>query len=99
MLMTRLRERLKTIPGVRTVAPARREPLWGSLPMARVSTGARDSRVLYAGYNEVTPEYFAALDIPVTRGRAFTTEETRFGAAVGGDIEAPARGFLTGGEP
>src|SRR5881628_3419722 len=67
--------------------------------MAHVSNVTRDSRVLDAGYNEVTPEYFSTLEIPITLGRAFTTEETAFGAAVAVISEATAKRFWPGDDP
>ncbi len=99
MLIARLRQRLQAMPGVSIVAAAMREPLRGSLPMAHVSAGAAGPRVLDARYNEVTPEYFRALDIPVTRGRAFTTEETGFGAPVAVISEATSKRLWPGEDP
>src|SRR5262249_8937919 len=68
ILAARLRESLQTMPGAAAVAAAMREPLRGSLPTAHVSTGQPQLRVLDASYNEVTSEYFTALDIPIGRG-------------------------------
>ena len=99
MLIARLRERLQATPGARVVAAAMREPLRGSLPMAHVSTGPPQFRVLDAGYNEVTPEYFSALEIPFVRGRAFTMEEARSGAPVAVISEATAKRFWPGEDP
>jgi putative ABC transport system permease protein len=61
--------------------------------VARVSTGAPRLRALDAHYNEVTPEYFSALEIPLSRGRAFTAEETAAGSAVAVISEATAKRF------
>jgi predicted permease len=99
MLMAHWRERLKTIPGVKSVAAVMREPLRGSLPRARVSNVPRDSRALDAGYNEVTPEYFSALDIPIVLGRAFTSEEAASQGAVAVISEATAKRFWSGDDP
>ena len=99
MLIARLRERLQATPGARVVAAAMREPLRGSLPMAHVSTGPPQFRVLDAGYNEVTPEYFSALEIPFIRGRAFTMEEARSGAPVAVISEATAKRFWPADDP
>jgi predicted permease len=76
VLAARLKERAAAIPGVQIVAQAMRKPLRGSPLMAQVSGIAGSSRVLDAGYNEVTPEFFSALEIPITLGRAFAAEET-----------------------
>jgi len=99
MLIARLRERLQATPGAMVVAAAMREPLRGSLPMAHVSTGPPHLRVLDAGYNEVTPEYFSALEIPFIRGRAFTTEEARSGAPVAVISQATAKRFWPAEDP
>jgi predicted permease len=99
MLIARLRERLQATPGAMVVAAAMREPLRGSLPMAHVSTGPPHFRVLDAGYNEVTPEYFSALEIPFIRGRAFTTEEARWGAPVAVISQATAKRFWPAEDP
>jgi putative ABC transport system permease protein len=99
MLIARLRERLQATPGAMVVAAAMREPLRGSLPMAHVSSGPPYYRVLDAGYNEVTPEYFSALGIPFIRGRAFTMEEARSGTAVAVISEATAKLFFPGDDP
>jgi len=81
------------------VAAAMRQPLRGSLPMTRVSTGPPRFRALDARYNEVTPEYFPALDIPLVRGRAFTTGETASGAPVTVISQATARQFWPDEDP
>jgi len=99
MLIARLTERLQATPGARVVAAAMREPLRGSLPKANVSTGPPHFRVLDAGFNEVTPEYFSALEIPFVRGRAFTIEEARSGEPVAVISEATAKRFWPGDDP
>jgi predicted permease len=99
MLIARLRERLQATPGAMVVAAAMREPLRGSLPMAHVSSGPPQFRVLDAGYNEVTPEYFSALEIPFIQGRAFTTEEARWGAPVAVISQATAKRFWPAEDP
>jgi predicted permease len=67
--------------------------------MARVSTGPPYFRVLDAGYNEVTPEYFSVLEIPFLRGRAFTAEEARSGAPVAVISQATAKRFWPAEDP
>uniref|UniRef100_Q01WQ7 Permease n=1 Tax=Solibacter usitatus (strain Ellin6076) TaxID=234267 RepID=Q01WQ7_SOLUE len=99
MLIAQLRERLQSMPGARAVAAAMREPLRGSLPIAHVSTGSPQFRVLDARYNEVTPEYFSVLEIPLVRGRAFTSEEAGSGAPVAVISEATAMRFWPGDDP
>src|SRR5262249_11904868 len=98
-VVARLKERLQAMPGVRVVAAAMREPLRGSLPITQVSTGPERSHVLDANYNEATPEYFSVLDIPLVRGRAFTTEEAASGAGVAVISQSTARLFWPGEDP
>jgi predicted permease len=98
MLIARLRERLRATPGVSVVAAAMTEPLRGSLPVAHVSTGLPRFRA-DARYNEVSPEYFPALDIPLVRGRAFTIEEAASSAPVAVISQSTARRFWPGEDP
>src|SRR5262249_42398804 len=98
-LVARLKERLQAMPGVRVVAAAMREPLRGSLPITQVSTGPERSHVLDANYNEATPEYFSVLDIPLVRGRAFTTDEAASGWGVAVISQSTARLFWPGEDP
>lgn len=59
-----------------SVATAWRSPLTGSLRM--ISAGSQNGTVqIRSGYNFVSPEYFKLLRIPVTRGRNFTSAESR----------------------
>jgi putative ABC transport system permease protein len=83
---------------VSVVAAAMREPLRGSLPVTHVSTGLPRFRV-DAHYNEVSPEYFSALDIPLVRGRAFTTEEAASSAAVTVISQSTAQRFWPDEDP
>jgi predicted permease len=98
-LVARLGERLQAMPGASVVAAAMRQPLRGSLPTAHVSTGPPRFRVVDANYNEVTPEYFPALDIPLVRGRAFTTEEAASGVSVAVISQSTARRFWPDEDP
>jgi predicted permease len=68
-------------PGVREVASASSYPLDGDFPRITVHT-ALDSNIR-ARYNVVSPTYFAAIGLPVLRGRNFAESEARGGAAAG----------------
>jgi MacB-like periplasmic core domain/FtsX-like permease family len=50
-------------------------------------------------FNAVTPSYFDTVGIPIARGRGFTNEETRAGAAVVVVTEATARRLWPNQEP
>jgi len=68
----RLQRRLASLPGVRSVGAASTLPLQGyngtyySLPGEDISS---DQQRRITGFADVTPGYFAALDIPILRGR------------------------------
>ena len=89
---------LGTSPGVSAVAFVLREPLRGALPKAPVSVpnGPSDFAV---GYNEVSPDYFAVLGIPLLRGRVFTDQETSSGAPVTVVSQSTARRLWPGQDP
>ena len=98
-LMARLKDRLEAVPGTRVVAAAMRQPLRGSLPRAHVLTGSPRSQRWEANYNEVTPEYFTVLEIPLVRGRVFRAEEVASGAAVAVVSQATAKRFWPDEDP
>ena len=94
-----LRDRVAEIPGIANAAVAST-----SVPTGTFSTSTafavegRSDPVL--GYNErVTPEYFATLQIPLRRGRLFTSDD-RFGKTPVMVInEAMARALWPGQDP
>ena len=89
---SRIVDGLRRLPGVVLVAPALRVPLRGSLPGASIDVVGDESmsgRVVE--FNEVSADFFAALGIPIVRGRAFTTQEAASGAAVAVVSDATAR--------
>ena len=88
-------ERLAAQPGVQGVAAAWQAPLYDPLrKIAVMPAGGRNE--FPAGYNFVSPEYFPVLGIPILRGRAFTAEEARAGAAVAVVSQATAKLFWPG---
>ena len=95
--------RLKSLPGIVAVAGARRAPLTGALPAAQVALPAAhslaNSTPQSASYNLVSPGYFAALQLPLVRGRIFTQQEAERNLAVVLVSEAAARRFWPGEEP
>ncbi len=74
---TRILSRIAEEPAVQTVAAAESIPLNGMLPTVPLVDGK-----IGVSYNFVSPGFFRALDIPILRGRNFTLEEARAGAAV-----------------
>jgi predicted permease len=90
-------ERLRALPGVVSVGQA------FSVPLGLMSADARlsvEGHPLQPGqpeptvqYNAVSPDYFAALRIPLRRGRAFTEADSEKAAQVAIVNEAMARRF------
>jgi predicted permease len=72
-------ERLRTVPGVQTVAVASRVPMGLSnvreqiLPYAQV--GPHVQTPFFVGSNRVDRSYFEAMRIPLVRGRAFEPQD------------------------
>jgi len=91
-------ERLRASPGIEAVAAAWRTPMTNELVKVAVIPSGGNAEVL-AGYNFVSPEYFSLLRIAAVRGRVFTAEEARTGAAVAVISQATARRFWPGQEP
>jgi macrolide transport system ATP-binding/permease protein len=80
------------IPGVRHVAHAVRQPMLFGVRRIPVVPGGD------VPFNLVSPNYFAALDIPMLRGRTFTAAETGAGAGVAVISAAMAQRAFPGGE-
>jgi predicted permease len=73
-------EELRRLPDARRLASAATAPFDGILPGIRAL--GTDSSSAPIRYNIVSPEYFAAIDIPVRQGRVFTEDEARARASV-----------------
>ncbi len=73
--------RLEVLPGVRSVCLARTIPIgeWsGPLPVSLPGgTVARHEDPLQVENNEITPQFFETLQIPLIKGRAFTEQDDR----------------------
>jgi macrolide transport system ATP-binding/permease protein len=91
-------DHLASLPGVDAVAEA------GNTPLSDSHRGTMFSLPGQPGdyqveFNEVSPEYFSLLGIPIARGRNFTGTETRTGAAVAIVTESTARRFWPNQDP
>lgn len=92
-----LAERLKALPGIRSVSLAQTVPF----------AGWRDENIdiegggsaLSVSANEVSAEYFQTLGIPLRRGRYFTEEDARSGQSPAVISQAMANRFWSGDNP
>jgi predicted permease len=85
-------DRLAALPGVDAVTEA------GNTPLSDSHRGTVFSLPGHPGdyqveFNEVSPEFFSLLGIPIVRGRNFTGNEARTGAALAIVTESTARRF------
>ena len=78
-LFDALFERVRAIPGVRSVAGSTYLPMSGLVSVVTVHVGAAKQDV-FSGL--VTPNYFAEMEIPVLRGRAFDERDSAGAAPV-----------------
>jgi predicted permease len=76
-----LTDRLRALPGVRTVAQAGNVPLSDQHAETRFELPGTD-RSLFIEFAQVGPEYFDAVGVPLARGRLFTPAEVASEQAV-----------------
>jgi putative ABC transport system permease protein len=99
-LRRQLVDQLRAMPGVVTVSQADQQPLSGWMRNTLVNlTGQPSDRPLEARFNFISPEYFEALSITLTRGRPFTAQEANLNAPVVVISEATARRYWPGADP
>jgi predicted permease len=96
-----LMARLEALPGVERVSRAHGGPFWTMVTTIVLEgedpTTVAQSRDVH--YHEVGPSYFDTVGIPIVRGRVFTEEEARAGAAVVIVSEATARRLWPNEDP
>jgi predicted permease len=98
-LLRLLAERLRALPGVKSVSQAFRQPSTGRLsstPITIAGRAAPDGPQLRANYNYVSPQHFETLGIRIVRGRGFTEQEAKANAPVVVISEATAQKFWPG---
>ena len=83
-LYATLRERLRRIPGVQSVAMAATVP-FGMMHMGKSVTpsdvvASKEYPPLFARFNVVTADYFRTLEVPLLRGRTFVPAESMPGS-------------------
>jgi len=96
-----LSARLAIMPGVQSVAPGG-SPMWDgnyATISAPASGGVEGRRYGGVPYLKVSHNYFETVGLRIVRGRGFTEEETRAGAAVAVVTESTARNLWPGADP
>jgi predicted permease len=91
-------ERLAALPGVDAVAEAGNTPLSDSHRGTVISLPGHPGEY-QVEFNEVSPEFFSLLGVPIVRGRNFTSTEARTGAALAIVTESTARQFWPNQDP
>jgi len=94
--------RLKSLPGVETAAASGQVPLGGNFDTRGFHVEGRATNPAEAPSVElysVTPDYFAALRIPLRRGRIFNRADTAAGLPVLVVSETTARQVWPGADP
>ena len=77
----RVLEALNSDPGIDRMAAASSVPLGGLVPDLSVS--AEHGPTISTAFNQVSPEYFEILGIPIVRGRNFSSQEAASESPVG----------------
>jgi predicted permease len=94
-----LAERLRALPGVKSVSQAFRQPSSGQLSSTQITIAGRaapDDHRLWANYNFVSAQHFETLGIRIVRGRSFTEQEANANAPVVVISESTAQKFWPG---
>jgi len=96
-----LEAQLAALPGVQAVSwaerlPSDEEPARTKIILEDTAAGGEVKPVCF---NQVTHNYFDTMSIPIIRGRGFTEEEVRTGAAVVVVTESTARKLWPGADP
>jgi predicted permease len=93
-----LMDRAAPAPGVESVAQAMNAPLSNNFNGSGfIPSGQTQERG--AGFNYVSPEFFPMLEIPIVRGRNFTSAESWAGAPLAIVTESTARRWWPGEDP
>jgi putative ABC transport system permease protein len=100
-VLTRVLERLQTVPGVQSAAGTTYPPMTGNNPMTFTMEGRAVANAddLTADFFPVTPNFFATMKIPLLRGRDFTDRDTAGAPWVAIINETMARRFFPDENP
>jgi predicted permease len=102
-LLEQLVPQLEAIPGVRAASPVVTVPYsgggWDGKPTAQGQTAEEAAGNPILDMEVVTPDYFAALGIPVLRGRGFTDQDREGAPAVVVLSQSAVRHYWPGEDP
>lgn len=98
LFFQRLEERVRSLPGVQSVAYANRLPMRGGWSSGIMLDGDPDRRAS-PDFQAVNPGYFETLGIPLLRGRALSAQDAAGGPPVAVVNLAFARELLDGANP
>jgi predicted permease len=96
-LHAQLFERLKVLPGIKSVSVAETAPFAGRRDAAIEIDG--HGSALSVGANGISAEYFQTLGIPLRRGRLFSEEDARSGQSPAVISQSMANRFWPGADP
>jgi predicted permease len=94
---SQLSERLKALPGIKSVSLAQTVPFAGFRDDTIEIEGGGSA--LGVSANEISPDYFQTLGIPLRRGRYFTDEDARGGQSPAVISQAMANRFWANSDP
>src|SRR5215471_4551121 len=100
VLFGALQERIRNLPGVKSVAAAEIAPASGSVNMSTISVEgyqAKEQEDMNPHVNYIGPSYFATLGVPLIAGREFTAGDIKSAPKVG-IINEKARDYWFHGE-
>jgi putative ABC transport system permease protein len=97
-LLQRAHQTLLTDPHVEHVSVTSHNPLTGELPMAPVRK-PQENVIIPVSYMWVSPDYFTTLQLPISRGRGFTSDEARAEARVAIISGSAAQALWPGADP
>jgi predicted permease len=100
VLFSQLQDRIKSLPGVKSVTTAEIAPVSGNLNMSTISVEGyhpKEQEDMNPHVNQIGPEYFATLGAPLLMGREFGAADAK-GAPKVGIINEKARDYWFHGE-
>ena len=95
-------QRIQALPGIQAASIVSTLPIGGSFDqnaLIREETSTPDSQLPSIDTYDISPAYFAAMRIPLLRGRLFTDDDTKTQSPVVIVSESAARAYWPGADP